>query len=159
VPDVLVLELPVLSPDSTYVSGVALEANDIARGVFRYMPADRSLELSTNPGPGYLPYSEQALSPTGNYLAYLANDRNYGFWLVVLSWPQSNVVLETPKVKTRCTEFWGNALRWVNADSVELYMNLCDQERWARAIGSIATDSFSVDTVGIDLLESLAPGT
>jgi hypothetical protein len=157
VPDVLVLQLPVVLPDSLHLSGVALDPNDIARGVFTYSPGRRSLELNSSPGPGYLPYSEPAFSPGGEYLAYLANDRNYHFWLVVLSWPARDVVIETPQVKTMCTEFWGNALRWVSADSVELYMNLCHNESWARATGSPELGSFNVDTVGIEVLEALRP--
>ena len=67
------------------------------------------------------------------------------------------VLVETPQVETRCTEFWGNALRWVSADSLELYMNLCHEDSWARAGGSVGTRLFVVDTVGIEVLEALRP--
>jgi hypothetical protein len=157
VPEVLVLTPPVVSPDSLSISGVALEAHDIVRGVFSYAPRSRSLDLNTEPGPGYTPYSEPALSPAGMQLAYLANDRNYHFWLVVVSWPECTLLVETPQIETRCTEFWGNALRWVSADSLELYMNLCQEDTWARASGSLETLAFGVDTVGIDVLEALRP--
>jgi hypothetical protein len=113
--------------------------------------------LDSLPGPGYLPYSEPALSPGSEYLAYLANDRNYHFWLVVLSWPNRDILIETPRIQTRCTEFWGNVLRWVSADSVELYMNLCHDELWARASGSIGPVTYTVDTVGIEALEAMRP--
>lgn len=157
VPNVLVLTPPVVSADSLYVSGVALEAHDVARGIFTYSPGSRGLTLITEPGPGYRPYSGPALSPYGDYLAYLANDRNYHFWLVVVAWPTTEVMVETPQIQTSCTEFWGNALRWVSPDSVELYMNLCKEDSWARASGTLSTQSFGVDTVDISVLEELRP--
>ena len=156
VPEVLVLATPVVTPDSLSVSGVALGPHDIVQGIFSYHLADRTLEMNSNPGPGYTPYSEPSLSPNGTHLAYLANDRNYHFWLVLLSWPGCDVVVETPQVETRCTEFWGNALRWLGADSVELYMNLCDENRWARASGTIRPLRFGVDTVGLEDLEAMS---
>jgi hypothetical protein len=158
IPDVLVLRPPVMMPDSLSVSGVAVGEFDIPNGIYTYTPNSRSVDLNAHPGPAYHPFSEPALSPDGTHLAYLGNRKDERFWLVVITWPECTLIYEGVPIDTHCTEFWANVTRWVDTDSVELYMNLCWQNTWARAAGSVSTLKFAVDSVGIDVLRTLEHG-
>lgn len=139
---VLTAEQPVVVGDSV-VAGFAYERDLIVSG-FRYTVGG-GLELLALPPNFDRFFSTPALSPSGEYVAYIAGRGPGRVRAVVRTWPEYRPVFRGPTVEIAGTDINQNVTRWTGPETVEIYIALV--ENWLLVRGVVGRGVVATDTV------------
>ena len=129
------------------VLGYEYRGGDVVHA-FRYDLAGRRLDRLPLP-PDLNPYfSAPAISPTGEFVAYVVVPGNSTAAGVVRKWPDGAEVVRSAPVAVPATDVAAEHARWLDPVRFEIYIDLTgDTPRWHRIRGSVSTRALSADTV------------
>jgi hypothetical protein len=128
---------PIVADDST-LWGVRVIRATAERSLFRFTWPARTLESVKLPGDMPSNFSDISVSPTGEYLAYVAYDSSGGPFAVVKKLPAGKLLLKSPSVGGCDCDVDLNHARWVTPDSFEIALvSTADSRGWAIAAGSV----------------------
>ena len=155
IPGVLTTSVPVQVGPST-VLGIAYEA-DAAKYVFEYDVARSQSSFHKLPRDVNPYFSVPAFSPDGRHLAYVVIPGDATGWAITRTWPQGDLVWQSPVVKAPATDATGgNHVRWISPGMAEVFIEIGEVtgRTWYRVLGS-ATER---KVVRADTMH-LAPGS
>jgi hypothetical protein len=145
IPGVLTGSRPILVAGG--VLGFAWAKDDITHA-FRYDLATRRVQSLPLPRDFSPAFSAPAISPTGDYVAYVLVPGNSTAAGAVRRWPAGPEVVRSGFVAVPATDVALERARWLDGDRFEIYIDLTTAaERWQRIRGSVATRVIRIDTV------------
>jgi hypothetical protein len=149
VPSIVTSEPPGVTADSLVV-GLSYDDECQLSGTFRYRIADRHLERAELPSDLIPGVTRAALSPDGQYLAYVSFVIDTGSGVgVVRRWPGGDLALRTPPVPVAGSDVLSGSVRWESAGEVRLAIlpDGSDGSYWIEFRAYLGTGALKRDTL------------
>jgi hypothetical protein len=149
VPSILMIESPTVIGDSL-VLGFTYDEECQLIGTFRYRIADRQVDRADLPSDLSPGVTRAALSPDGQYLAYVSFVIDTGSGVgVVRRWPRGDLALRTPPVPVAASDALSGSVRWESAGEVRLAIlpDGSDGSYWIQFTAYLSTGALKRDTL------------
>lgn len=140
--------LPLTTTDSSVV-GLRITGSEPSRELFRLRPRGSAVESIALPNDIWPYFTDVAVSPDGQFVAYVSWNQR-GDVAAIVRRLDGSVVLRSPEIVGCDCDVDRNHARWLNADRVEIAVDGSDLGGWLLLAGNATLRRVHLDTLSTE---------